>query len=64
MNRVIAQRVLRNQTAAVMTAVEAGQRFVITRRGTPVAELGPVSTPVSGPHWASPRRGVAQSGEG
>jgi prevent-host-death family protein len=43
MAKVIAQRELRNQNAAIMAAVAAGQGFVITRNGTPVAELRPVS---------------------
>lgn len=42
MGRVIAQRELRNDNAAVMKSVEAGESFVITRNGTPVAELHPV----------------------
>lgn len=43
MVKVIAQRELRNQNAAVMAAVASGQGFVITRNGTPVAELQPIS---------------------
>ncbi|HVC39823.1 MAG TPA: prevent-host-death protein [Candidatus Dormibacteraeota bacterium] len=39
MAKVIAQRELRNQNAAIMAAVAAGQAFVITRNGTPMAEL-------------------------
>ncbi len=42
MNRVITQRELRNQSAAVLREVEAGQSFVLTRNGTPVAELRPI----------------------
>ncbi|BDD82121.1 hypothetical protein TPB0596_18840 [Tsukamurella pulmonis] len=42
MARVIAQRELRNDNAAVMKSVEAGETFVVTRNGTPVAELRPV----------------------
>lgn len=37
----IPQRELRN-IAAVIAAVAAGETFVITRSGTPVAELGPI----------------------
>lgn len=43
MARVIAQRELRNENAAIMAAVAAGHGFVITRNGTPVAELRPLS---------------------
>lgn len=42
MDRVITQRELRNQSAEVLREVEAGRTFVLTRNGTPVAELRPV----------------------
>ena len=42
MNRVITQRELRNQSAEVLREVEAGHTFVLTRNGTPVAELRPI----------------------
>lgn len=38
----ISQRELRNESAAVMDAVERGEAFVISRRGVDVAELRPV----------------------
>ncbi|SFQ21262.1 prevent-host-death family protein [Amycolatopsis arida] len=38
----ISQRELRNNSAAVMDAVEAGESYVITRNGVEVAELRPV----------------------
>lgn len=44
MSRVIAQRELRNQNAQIIAAVEAGASFVVTRNGTPVAELRPLTT--------------------
>lgn len=43
MSKVIPQRELRNQNAAVIAAVAAGESFVITRNGAPVAELRPVT---------------------
>jgi prevent-host-death family protein len=43
MVRVIPQRELRNQNAAIMAAVEAGASFLVTRNGAPVAELRPVA---------------------
>jgi prevent-host-death family protein len=43
MSTVIAQRELRNQNAAIIAAVAAGESFVVTRNGTPVAELRPVA---------------------
>jgi prevent-host-death family protein len=42
MSNTIPQRELRNQNAAIMAAVSAGESFVITRNGTPVAELRPL----------------------
>jgi prevent-host-death family protein len=42
MNRTISQRDLRNDSAAVLREVEAGETLVITRNGTPVAELRPL----------------------
>jgi prevent-host-death family protein len=38
----IAQRELRNENAKVIEAVVAGETFVVTRNGVPVAELRPV----------------------
>lgn len=43
MTRTITQRELRNDSAAVLRAVQAGQTMIVTRNGTPVAELRPVS---------------------
>ncbi|EHB56128.1 prevent-host-death family protein [Mycolicibacterium rhodesiae JS60] len=40
--RTIAQRELRNESAKLMDAVAAGETFVITRHGEPVAELRPI----------------------
>jgi prevent-host-death family protein len=40
--RTIAQRDLRNDNAKVMNAVAAGETFLVTRNGEPVAELRPV----------------------
>lgn len=37
----IPQRTLRNESAAVLRQAEAGERFVITVHGRPVAVLGP-----------------------
>jgi prevent-host-death family protein len=42
MSRTITQRELRNESAAVMDAVESGETITITRNGVPVAELSPV----------------------
>ncbi len=41
MVRTIAQRELRNDNAKVIEAVSAGESFVVTRNGEPVAELRP-----------------------
>jgi prevent-host-death family protein len=40
--RTIAQRDLRNDNAKVIDAVTAGETFVVTRNGEPVAELRPI----------------------
>jgi len=42
MNRIITQRELRNQSAAVLREVEAGRTIIVSRNGTPVAELRPI----------------------
>ena len=40
--KTITQREFRNNSAAVMDAVEAGETYHITRNGTEVAELRPI----------------------
>jgi prevent-host-death family protein len=42
MSRIITQRELRNESAAVLREVQAGQTIIVTRNGTPVAELRPI----------------------
>jgi prevent-host-death family protein len=42
MAKTIAQRELRNQNAKVIEAVTAGETFIVTRNGEPVAELRPI----------------------
>ncbi|HET7202771.1 MAG TPA: type II toxin-antitoxin system prevent-host-death family antitoxin [Steroidobacteraceae bacterium] len=42
MTRSITQRELRNDSAAVLREVEGGRSLIITRNGTPVAELRPL----------------------
>ena len=44
MATTIAQRELRNDNARVIDAVVAGETFVVTRNGEPVAELRPIRT--------------------
>lgn len=44
MARTIPQRDLRNANAALIDAVAAGETFLVTRNGVPVAELRPVTT--------------------
>ncbi|MEV6273957.1 type II toxin-antitoxin system prevent-host-death family antitoxin [Nocardia sp. NPDC051832] len=48
MTRKITQAELRNGSAGVMDALEAGEDFVITRNGRPVGELRPVSSSPDG----------------
>ena len=40
--REITQRELRNDSGQILRAVEAGATFVVTRNGTPIAELHPL----------------------
>lgn len=42
MPRTISQRELRNDSGAIMRAVEAGESFVVTRNGVPLANLTPL----------------------
>lgn len=42
MPRTISQRELRNDSGAIMRALDRGESFVVTRNGVPVGELRPV----------------------
>lgn len=42
MDRTVSQRELRNDAAAVLRDVQGGETLIVTRNGTPVAELRPV----------------------
>ena len=42
MPKTIPQRDLRNENAKVIDAVTAGETFIVTRNGEPVAELRPI----------------------
>jgi prevent-host-death family protein len=42
---VIPQRELRNNVGAVLRRAEAGESFIVTVDGRPVAQLGPLSGP-------------------
>jgi prevent-host-death family protein len=56
MHRTITQRELRNDSAAVLREVEGGRTLVVTRNGTPVAELRPL-----GPRRFVPRATIAEA---
>jgi antitoxin (DNA-binding transcriptional repressor) of toxin-antitoxin stability system len=45
MSKKITQRELRNDTPAIMRAIEHGESFVLTRNGTPIADLIPHARP-------------------
>ena len=45
MPRTISQRELRNDNAEIMRQVEAGESFVVTRNGKPIADLVPHAEP-------------------
>ena len=59
MKRIISQRELRNDSAAVLREVEGGRTVVVTRNGTPVAELRPIRK-----HRFVPRTVIADSQAG
>jgi prevent-host-death family protein len=41
--KTVTQRELRNDNARVMREVEQGETYTVTRRGVPVARLGPIT---------------------
>jgi prevent-host-death family protein len=41
-SREITQRELRNDSGSILRAVEGGATFIVTRNGTPIAELHPL----------------------
>ena len=57
--RTITQRQLRNDSAAILREVQAGESLIVTRNGTPVAELRPVS-----PRRFVPREAIAEAARG
>jgi prevent-host-death family protein len=56
MNKIITQRELRNESAAVLREVQAGQTLIVTRNGMPVAELRPIQ-----PRRFVPRAVIAEA---
>ncbi len=56
MSRIITQRELRNESAAVLREVQAGQTVIVTRNGTPIAELRPIQ-----PRRFVPRAAIVQA---
>jgi prevent-host-death family protein len=56
MKRAITQRELRNDSAAILREVQAGQTLIVTRNGTPVAELRPIQS-----RQFVPRAAIAES---
>jgi prevent-host-death family protein len=56
MNKTITQRELRNDSAAVLREVQAGQTIIATRNGVPVAELRPIQ-----PRRFVPRAAIADA---
>lgn len=52
--KTISQRELRNNSAAVLRDVEAGESFTVTRRGVPVARIVPLGQESRG--YRPPRR--------
>lgn len=56
MSRIITQRELRNDSAAVLREVQTGQTLIVTRNGNPVAELRPIQ-----PRRFVPRTVIAEA---
>lgn len=56
MSRIITQRELRNDSAAVLREVQTGQTLIVTRNGVPVAELRPIQ-----PRRLVPRAIIAEA---
>lgn len=56
MTRIITQRELRNDSAAVLREVQAGQTVIVTRNGVAVAELRPIQ-----PRRFVPRAAIADA---
>ncbi len=56
MSGIITQRELRNESAAVLREVQAGQSIIVTRNGVPVAELRPIQ-----PRRFVPRAVIAEA---
>ena len=42
MSRVISQRELRNESGKIMSELDEGETFIVTRNGVPVGELAPL----------------------
>jgi prevent-host-death family protein len=58
---VIPQRELRNNVGAVLRRAEAGESFIVTVDGRPVAQLGPLSGPQRPAHPAALRQLLADT---
>jgi prevent-host-death family protein len=56
--RSITQRELRNDSGAILREVQAGETLIVTRNGTPVAELRPIQ-----PRRFVPRAAIAGAAE-
>jgi len=54
--QTISTRVMRNENHKVLREVEAGETFVVTRNGVPVARLTPLAEPQSGDGMGRPSR--------
>lgn len=40
----ISQRELRNDNAEIIRGIERGETYTVTRRGVPVAQIGPITS--------------------
>jgi antitoxin (DNA-binding transcriptional repressor) of toxin-antitoxin stability system len=55
----------RSQASGMLSRVEAGETLVVLRHGRPIAEVSPISKPVSDtPSWKQPALRLAVKGVG
>jgi prevent-host-death family protein len=52
----ISHRELRNESGRILKAVAAGESFIVTNNGEPVAQIVPLDTPRPGLPVSRPRR--------
>ena len=54
----------RKNASGLLSEVEGGEVLVVIRRGKPIAEVSPVSSPDRVPAWKQPALRLSVSGQG